>query len=120
MPWSEDADRAQRSQPRRVERLNSQGGEAMQSYTVARQILFLGAVPWSTRAVTILASAIGLAVSLAAGWPLWVAALAGILPWMPALAAEISWIQRNYPGLALFYVLVVSQGGHFTEHLWQM
>jgi hypothetical protein len=39
---------------------------------------------------------------------------------MPIVLVQIAWTEENYPGLALFYVLVVAQSGHFVEHVWQM
>jgi hypothetical protein len=86
----------------------------------ARQILFFGAVPSTTLIVTAAASATGLAVGIAAGWPLWAVALTIVIPVMPSVLVQIAWTEENYPGLALFYVLVVTQGGHFAEHVWQL
>jgi hypothetical protein len=54
------------------------------------------------------------------GWPAWVLAVAGILPWLPAFAADAAWLGRRSVGLALLYVLAVSQGGHLLEHVAQM
>jgi hypothetical protein len=91
----------------------------MRSYAAARQILFFGAVPSPTVVATVLASAVGLAIGVVAGWPLWAVALAVVLPFMPIVAAQVAWTEANFPGLALFYVLIVTQGGHFAEHCWQ-
>jgi hypothetical protein len=46
--------------------------------------------------------------------------MATVLPWLPSVTAQAVWTQRNFPGLGLFYVLVVTQGGHFVEHVSQM
>lgn len=55
-----------------------------------------------------------------AGWPLWGIVLATMLPWFVVFGMETSWTYRHFHWLALFYVLVVTQGGHFLEHLTQM
>lgn len=70
--------------------------------------------------VTGAASIVGLLSALIQGWPLWGIALAAILPWIPLLTSEIVWTYRHYHWLALFYVLVITQGGHVVEHVAQM
>ncbi len=92
----------------------------MRSTVLAPEIRLLQVVPSSTLAVTVLASTVGLAVGVAAQWPLWAIGLATIMPWLPAVTAQAVWAQRALPGLGLFYVLVVSQGAHFGEHVSQM
>jgi hypothetical protein len=91
----------------------------IQSYTAARQILFFGAVPSATVVATAFASATGLAIGAVVGWPFWAVGLAVVLPLMPIVVAQIVWTEEHYPGLALFYVLIVTQSGHFAEHIWQ-
>jgi hypothetical protein len=54
------------------------------------------------------------------GWPLWALALVALLPWLPAFAADVAWTAREFGALALLYVLAVTQGGHFVEHLAQI
>ena len=62
----------------------------------------------------------GLAFGILEGWPLWARGLAVVLPWIPVFAREVAWVYRRYGWLALFYVLVVGQTGHFLEHVAQM
>ena len=67
-----------------------------------------------------LLSVVSLATTAAVGWPLWAITLAGLLPWLPVFGAEMIWVRHHYDWLALFYLLVVGQGGHVLEHLAQM
>jgi hypothetical protein len=66
------------------------------------------------------ASLVGLLFASLLGWPLWRIALAMLLPWAPLLTQETVWTYRHYHWLALFYVLAVTQTGHFFEHVAQM
>jgi len=68
----------------------------------------------------LLASFAAMMLGYVQGWPPWVAAVAALLPWAPILYGEVVWTHRHYSWLALFYVLVVSQVGHFFEHVAQM
>jgi hypothetical protein len=52
--------------------------------------------------------------------PTWAVVLATVIPWLPILVREIAWAYRDYPWLALFYVLVITQGVHFLEHVTQV
>jgi hypothetical protein len=67
-----------------------------------------------------LASIAAVGVAFSRGWPLWILLLVGVLPWLPAFAADVAWLGRRSGQLALLYVLVVTQGGHFLEHAAQM
>lgn len=58
--------------------------------------------------------------ALLMGWPLWVVVLVTFLPWFPVLSLELRWTHRHYGWLALFYLLVISQGGHVVEHVVQV
>jgi len=55
----------------------------------------------------------GLAFGALEAWPLWATGSAVVVPWIPVFAHEVAWVYRRYGRLALFYVLVVGQGGHF-------
>lgn len=92
----------------------------MQSNALVRQIILLRAVPPSTLTVTALASVAGLGVAIAGKWPLWALGLATVLPWVPSITAQAAWTEQYFQGLALFYVLVVTQVGHLFEHVSQM
>lgn len=70
--------------------------------------------------VTAAASATGVGLGMLYRWPLWGVVVVGLLPWAPILTLEIAWTYRHYGWLALFYLLVVTQTGHFIEHVCQM
>ena len=77
----------------------------------------------SRRAVSAvaLASGGGLAVAMTSSWPLWGVVLAAAVPWGVVVAGQARWLARRHDAwLALFYVLVVSQGGHLLEHVVQV
>ena len=54
------------------------------------------------------------------GWSLWTVGTAVVLPWVPVFVRDLTWIYKRYGWLALFYALVVTQGGHCLEHAVQM
>ncbi len=54
------------------------------------------------------------------GWAIWQTALLIVLAWLPLFFLKTASIYRNYGWLALFFILVVTQGAHFVEHLAQM
>lgn len=62
----------------------------------------------------------GLAFATLEGWPLWAKGVAVAVPWMPVLCGDLVWIYQRYRWLALFYAVVVAQGGHCIEHVTQM
>ncbi|HLQ32640.1 MAG TPA: hypothetical protein VK457_08130 [Chloroflexota bacterium] len=70
--------------------------------------------------LTALASYGAQAVATLQHAPTWAVVLATILPWIPVLTAEIGWTYGQYPWLALFYVLLITQGAHFLEHVTQV
>jgi hypothetical protein len=67
-----------------------------------------------------LISAGALAFGTLEGWALWEIGLVGLLPWIPLFVQQLTWVYRHYEWLALFYALVVTQAGHFVEHVAQM
>ncbi len=85
-----------------------------------RRFLAIHSVPPHIVVLTALASCSALIFAIVQGWPLWAIALATLLPWIPIFAFEVVWTYRHYHWLALFYVLVITQGGHFIEHVVQM
>lgn len=84
------------------------------------EVLSVRSVPPKILVMTALASYGGLIFAAAAGWPLWGMVAAATGPWAFVFLAETRWTWRNFGWLALFYVLTVSQLGHFVEHLVQM
>jgi hypothetical protein len=71
-------------------------------------------------ALTAFASVGATAFGVGQGWPIWAAGLAAAVPWLPLVLFGVGWSYRRYQWLALFYVLVVTQIGHFLEHVAQM
>ncbi len=91
-----------------------------QECTFTRRFTLLSDVPPQTMLLTASVAGVAVVVSAMTGIPLWGTAIAGLLPWTPVLMRETVWTWRNHGWLALFYLLVVGQGGHFGEHLAQM
>lgn len=83
-------------------------------------ILSVRSVPPKIIVLTSLASYGGIILASAADWPVWATVAAGGAPWSFIFLAETRWTWQNYDWLALFYVLVISQAGHFVEHVVQM
>ncbi len=78
------------------------------------------AVPPGIVVVTSALVSAGLVLATPRTWPLWVSTLIALVPWIPAFVVGARWnYQRNH-WLVLFYVLVVTQTGHFFEHVAQM
>ncbi len=80
----------------------------------------LRGVPRTMLAVTIVASALAVAFGVVQGWPAWAIVAVALAPWVPVFGFEIGWTRRHYGWLALFYLLVVTQGGHVIEHIVQV
>src|SRR5216684_5749663 len=63
---------------------------------------------------------LGLLVIHMIGMDLWKVALLILLAWLPIFVVKTREIYRQYHWLALFFVLVIGQSVHFTEHIAQM
>lgn len=87
---------------------------------LVKRVLAIRSVPPTIIILTALASYLGQLSAILQGWPLWAIGLATILPWIPLFASEMVWTYRHYQWLALFYILVITQGGHVVEHIVQM
>lgn len=87
---------------------------------VVARVLDIRSVPTNILMMTVVASYGGLIITGLIGWPLWALVLAAVLPWTLLYALELKWTYRHFKWLALFYLLVLTQGGHFMEHLAQM
>ena len=85
-----------------------------------KRVLAIHSMPPHIVGLTALASFAAAALGILQTWPLWARVLAALLPWIPVFTGEIVWTYRHYQWLALFYVLVVTQSGHFLEHVAQM
>lgn len=82
--------------------------------------LSLRSVPPRVIVLTALASYLAQLFAIVQGWPLWEIALATLVPWLPLFMTELRFTYRHYGWLALFYLLVVTQMGHFFEHVAQI
>src|SRR4051794_23359366 len=54
------------------------------------------------------------------GWSIWLVALCVIAAWSPLIFYVAKFIYRKHGNLALIFILVVGQTGHFIEHLTVM
>jgi hypothetical protein len=84
------------------------------------KLMSFNRVPLNVIAVTVVASYAAQFLAIIQNLPLWVIALATVLPWVPVFTLEMMWRYRHYSWLALFEVVLISQLGHFVEHLVQM
>ncbi len=87
---------------------------------MTRRFITLRGVPRRILWITVAMSYVALAVGVLSGWPTWAYALVAAAVWAPVLFVETAWMYRHYGWIALFYVLVITQGGHFLEHVAQM
>ncbi len=87
--------------------------------SLARHIISLHPAPLYA---IILASftSFGLLVMHLMGWELWLVALLILLAWSPIFVRVTLAIYRQYRWLAFFFVLLIAQSVHFTEHIAQM
>ncbi len=92
----------------------------MSMHAALRRTITIHSVPRRILAITATASVAGALLAIVAGWPVWVIGLIAVLPWIPVLTMETVWTYHHYQWLALFYLLVVTQGGHLLEHVAQM
>lgn len=83
-------------------------------------LLRLDGIPRGLLRATVTASVLATLVALYQGWPGWAIVAAAVLPWFPVLGAETAWLSRHYGWFALFYLLTVTQTGHYIEHVAQM
>lgn len=88
--------------------------------TLEAQPRMSGRVAPLTLGLTVVVSLGGLSFGLLLGWPLWAIGLATVVPWLPVFTMDVARVFRAYQWLALFYLLVVTQTGHFLEHVAQM
>ena len=89
------------------------------STSFVRHITTLHPVPLYA---VIIASLTSCALLLAhlVGWQLWLVALLILLVWSPIFVRTTLALYRRYLWLAFFFVLLVAQSVHFTEHIAQM
>ena len=87
--------------------------------TLARHIISLHPVPLYAVVLASITSFLLLVIYLM-GWQLWLVALLILLAWSPIFFYTTRALYRNYRWLAFFFVLLVAQSVHFTEHIAQM
>jgi hypothetical protein len=63
---------------------------------------------------------VGLVTTFWLGWAIWQVALLVVLAWLPLFLLKTVSIHRQYGWLAFMFILVVTQGAHFLEHVAQM
>jgi hypothetical protein len=95
-------------------------GETMTVRAGRIRVGTLAGVPPRIIVLTGVASLGAAALAIASGWPLWAIAGVAVVPVIPLASVELSWTYRHYGWLAFFYLLVVTQTGHFIEHIVQM
>ncbi len=89
-------------------------------FPAARQVMGLRGVPRPILWATAIASYAGVALSAVNGWPGWAYVVVVVAMWAPVVFMETAWMYRHFGWIALFYVLVITQGGHLLEHVAQM
>ena len=77
-------------------------------------------VPARIVLITAAAASAGGIVAFLEGWPLWAVGVCVVAPTLPLLVCETRWLCLHYGWFSLFWVLVVTQIGHFVEHIAQM
>jgi hypothetical protein len=89
------------------------------STRMVRHITSSNAIPLY---VVVLASLIssGLLIIHMLGMDLWKVALLILLAWLPIFVVKTKEIYRQYRWLAFFFVLLIAQSVHFSEHIAQM
>ena len=89
--------------------------------TLARHIVSLHPVPLYAVIVASIASVILLVLHfMEMGWQLWLVAILILLAWSPIFFYTTRALYRQYQWIAFFFVLLVAQSVHFTEHIAQM
>ncbi len=87
--------------------------------TLAQHIISLHPVPLYAVVLASITSFLLLVIHLM-GWQLWLVALLILLAWSPIFYYTTRALYLNYRWLAFFFVLLVAQSVHFTEHIAQM
>src|SRR6266566_1928435 len=87
--------------------------------SLAKHIFALHSVPFYAILLASLTSCVLLLLHMM-GWQLWLMALLILVVWSPILAMKTREIYRQYRWLSFFFVLLIAQSVHFTEHIAQM
>ena len=89
------------------------------STRMVRHIVYSNTIPLYAVVAASLISLILLVMHMI-GMDLWKVALLILLAWLPIVAVKTREIYRQYHWLAFFFVLLIAQSVHFTEHIAQM
>ena len=89
------------------------------STRMVRHIISSDSIPLYVVVVASLIS-LSLLVIHMIGMDLWKVALLILLAWLPIFVVKTREIYQQYRWLALFFVLLIAQSVHFTEHIAQM
>jgi hypothetical protein len=89
------------------------------STRMVRHIISSNSIPLYVVVVASLVSLILLVIHMI-GMDLWKVALLILLAWFPIFVVKTREIYQQYRWLALFFVLLIGQSVHFTEHIAQM
>src|SRR5207248_8237781 len=92
----------------------------MSSPHLWRHLAELQSAPMTAISIAAAGSFAGQIMAVVQGAPLWVYLLAALAPWLPILALEIIWTYRHYRWVAVFCLLIVSQGAYLLEHAAQV
>ncbi len=88
---------------------------------LARPVLSLHHVPLYAVIVASIASVVLLAMHfMEMGWQLWLVAILILLVWSPVFFYKARSIYQRHRWVAFFFILLVAQSVHFTEHIAQM
>jgi len=82
--------------------------------------LHVHSLPSGVGVLTSVVASAGLVLATPRQWPLWAMAVVGLIPFVPLFVVGARWNFRREHWLVLFYVLLVTQTGHFLEHVAQM
>src|SRR5258708_13007024 len=96
----------------------SAGGGFMKT-SLARHIISLHPVPLYAVVLASITSFVLLLIHMMGG-QLWIVALLILLAWSPIFVRVTLTLYRRYRWLAFFFVLLIAQSVHFTEHIAQM
>jgi hypothetical protein len=99
----------------RIENLSSQGEGIDVKLGLRRHSL-----PSGIGILTSVLASAGIMLAIPRQWPLWATVVVGLIPFVPLFVVGARWNFRRQHWLVLFYVLVVTQTGHFLEHVAQM
>ena len=89
------------------------------STRMVRHIVYSNTIPLYAVVAASLISLILLVMHMI-GMDLWKVALLMLLAWLPIVTVKTREIYRQYHWLAFFFVLLIAQSVHFTEHIAQM